>query len=221
MYTLQHFKRMSAIAQNTATELIETVNIELVKKTSAPAKNRASYIKEAFEAIALVEGFPLTTDELWEYFNKATKSKDITLRKLSEPKKKKTAESGPKRLSGYNIFTSKFTGDIPEGVGVMTHKAAAWKALSKEEQAVWNEQATETNKSNGYEPKAKKLTRDKLREAHDQLMEAYWTKFEKWAQDDPETRGEKPERPERPEIPQKKKRAKKADTSSDTSEMSD
>ena len=64
MYTLQHFKRMSAIAQNNTTELIETVNIELAKKTSAPAKNRASYIKEAFEALPLVEGFPLTTDQL-------------------------------------------------------------------------------------------------------------------------------------------------------------
>jgi hypothetical protein len=199
---------MSAIAQNTATELIETVNIELVKKTSAPAKNRASYIKEAFEAIALVEGFPLTTDELWEYFNKATKSKDITLRKLSEPKKKKTAESGPKRLSGYNIFTSKFTGDIPEGVGVMTHKAAAWKALSKEEQAVWNEQATETNKSNGYEPKAKKIT-------HAQLVTAWQCSLEEWVQEPPETRGEKPE------YPEMKKRAKKADTSPEGSEMSD
>lgn len=207
MYTLQHFKRMSAIAQNNATELIETVNIELVKKTSAPAKNRASYIKEAFEAIALVEGFPLTTDQLWEYFDKAAKSKDIKIRKLSEKKPEKTAEKGPKRLSGYNLFTKEFTGEIPEGVGVMTHKASAWKALSQEEKNEFNERATQENKSNGIEPKAKKLT-------HDQLMQAYWDKFEEWAQENPETRGEKPERPE------KKKRAKKAD-SSDTSEVSD
>ena len=209
MYTLQHFKRMSAIAQNNTTELIETVNIELAKKTSAPAKNRASYIKEAFEALPLVEGFPLTTEQLWEYFNKAAKSKDIKIRKLSEKNsEKKTAESGPKRLSGYNIFTKEFTGDIPEGVQGMTHKAAVWKALSEEEKAKFNERATETNKSNGYEPKAKKLT-------HDQLLEAYWDKLEKWVTEDPKTRGEKPERPE------KKKRAKKADSSSDTSEMSD
>jgi hypothetical protein len=209
---------MSATTQNNATELIETDNIELVKKTSAPAKNRASYITEAFEAIAKVEDFPLTIDELWEYFEKATKHKNIKIRKLSEKKPEKTAEKGPKRLSGYNLFTKEFKEKGPEGVGVMTHKAAAWKALSKEEQAVWNEQATETNKSNGYEPKAKKLAHNQLMEAHNQLMEAYYPKFEKWAQDDPKTRGEKPERPERP---QKKKRAKKADTSSDTSEMSD
>ena len=205
MYTLQHFKRMSAIAQNNATELIETVNIQLVKKTSAPAKNRASYIKEAFEAIALVEGFPLELHQLWEYFEKATKSKDIKIRKLSE----KTAEKGPKKINGYNLFTKVFTEKGPEGVGVMTHKAAAWRALSKEEQAKYNERADETNKSNGFEPtKPKKIT-------HEQLMEAYWTKFEKWVTEDPETRGEKPERPE------KKKRAKKADSSPDSSEMSD
>ncbi len=208
MYTLQHFKRMSAIAQNNATELIETVNIELVKKTSAPAKNRASYIKEAFEAIALVEGFPLTTDQLWEYFDKAAKSKDIKIRKLSEKNPEKTAEKGPKRLSGYNLFTKEFKEKGPEGVGVMTHKAATWKTLSQEEKDKFNERATQENKSNGFEPKAKKIT-------HDQLMEAYWPKLEKWVTEDPETRGEKPERPE------KKKRAKKADTSSDTSEMSD
>ena len=208
MYTLQHFKRMSAIAKNNTTELIETVNIELVKKTSAPAKNRASYIKEAFEALPLVEGFPLTTEQLWEYFNKAAKSKDIKIRKLSEKNSEKTAEKGPKRISGYNIFTKEFTGDIPEGVQGMTHKAAVWKALSEEEKAKFNERATETNKSNGYEPKAKKLT-------YDQLIEAYWDKLEKWAQEDPETRGEKPERPE------KKKRGNASTTSSESSEMSD
>lgn len=203
MYTLQHFKRMSAIAQNNTTELIE-----LAKKTSAPAKNRASYIKEAFEALPLVEGFPLTTEQLWEFFNKAAKSKDIKIRKLTEKNSEKTAESGPKRLSGYNIFTKEFTGDIPEGVQGMTHKAAVWKALSKEEKDKFNQRATETNKSNGYEPKAKKLT-------HEQLLDAYWDKLEKWVTEDPETRGEKPERPE------KKKRAKKADTSPDSSELSD
>ena len=209
MYTLQHFKRMSAIAKNNTTELNETLNIENVKKTSAPAKNRAFYIKEAFEAMSLVEGAPCgTLDQLWECFNKAVKSKDIKIRKLSEKNSEKTAESGPKRLSGYNIFTKEFTGETPEGVAVMTHKAAAWKALPQEEKDKFNERATETNKSNGYEPKAKKLT-------HEQLMEAYWDKFEKWVQEDPDTRGEKPERPE------KKKRAKKADTSSESSEMSD
>ena len=149
-----------------------------------------------------------TTDQLWEYFDKAAKSKDIKIRKLSEKNPEKTAEKGPKRLSGYNLFTKEFKEKGPEGVGVMTHKAAVWQTLSQEEKDKFNERATQENKSNGFESKAKKIT-------HDQLMEAYWTKFEKWAQDDPETRGEKPERPE------KKKRAKKADTSSDTSEMSD
>lgn len=208
MYTLQHFKRMSAIAQNITTELIETVTIEKVKKAQAPAKNRTSYLTEAFEAMPHVEGFPLTTEQLWEYFNKACKSKDIKIRKLSEKKEKKSAEEGPKRLSGYNIFTKEFQEEIPEGVGAMTHKAATWKALSKEDKDKFNERATEQNKSNGYEPKAKKLT-------HDQLIEAWYDKMEEWAKEPLETRGEKPERPE------KKKRGPKSNTTSDTSEMSD
>ena len=235
MYTLQHFKRMNASAQNNTTELIETVHIELAKKTSAPAKNRASYIKEAFEALPLVEGFPLTTEQLWEYFNKAAKSKDIKMRKLSEKNsEKKTAESGPKRLNGYNLFIKEFKEKGPEGVGVMTHKVAVWKALLQEEKDKWDERATEQNKSNGFEPKAKKLTHDQLIDAywtelekwaqedpetrgekpkakkltHDQLIDAYWDKLEKWAQEDPETRGKKPERPRNPK---KLRRAKKAD----------
>ncbi len=199
---------MSAIAQNNTTELIETVNIELVKKTSAPAKNRASYIKEAFEALPLVEGFPLTTDQLWEYFDKAAKSKDIKIRKLSKKNSEKTAESGPKRLTSWSLFTKEFTGDIPEGVQRQTHLGAVWNALLQEEKDKWRERAAELNKSNGYEPKAKKLT-------HDQLLEAWYEKIEEWAQEDPETRGEKPERPE------KKPRGKASTTSSDTSEMSD
>ena len=72
----------------------------------------------------------------------------------------------------------------------MTHKAATWKALSEEDKANLNQRATQENKSNGYDPKAKKLT-------HDQLLEAYLDKLEKWVTDDPETRGEKPERPEK------------------------
>jgi hypothetical protein len=217
---------MSSIAQNvTSTELIETVTIELSKKAPTQAKNRTSYLTETFEALPLVEGFPLTTEQLWEYFNKACKNKDIKIRKLSEKKDKKSAEEGPKRLSGYNIFTKEFTGEIPEGVGVMTHKAATWKALSEEEKDKFNERATQENKSNGYEPKAKKLT-------HDQLLEAYWDKLEKWVTEDPETRGEKPERPEK-----KKRGAAKppkasdntsdntsdnaSDNASDTSELSD
>ena len=179
MYTLQHFKRMSATTQNNATELIETVNIELVKKPSAPAKNRASYIKEAFEAIAKVEGFPLTTEQLWEYFDKAAKNKEIKLRKLTTaPEKMETAEKGPKRINGYNLFIKLFKEKGPEGVKPWSHKVAVWNALSKEEQAVWDERAIETNKSNGYEPKAKK----KL--THPQLLEAYWDKLEKWATED-------------------------------------
>ena len=208
MYIIQHFKRMSSTTQNiNSTELIETVKMEPAKKVQAPAKNRTSYLTEAFEALPMVEGFPLTTDQLWEYFNKACKSKDIKIRKLSEKKEKKSAEEGPKRLSGYNLYTKEFKGDIPDGINVMTHKAATWKALSEEDKAKYNERATQENKSNGYEPKAKRLT-------HEQLLETYWGKLEKWVTEDPGTRGPKPERPE------KKKRGPKTD-SSESSEVSD
>ena len=208
MYILQTLKRMSATTQNNTTELIETVTIEPVKRVQGPAKNRTSYLTEAFEALPMVEGFPLTTAQLWEYFNKACKSKDIKIRKLSEKREQKLAEEGPKRLSGYNIFTREFTGEVPEGTGMMTHKAAVWKALSKEEKAKFNERATQENKSNGIEPKAKKLT-------HNQLCEQWYAKMEIWVQEDPDTRGPKPERPE------KKKPGPKPDSSSDTSDVSD
>lgn len=206
MYNLQHFKRMSATTQNKAIELIETDKVELVKKTSAPAKNRASYITEAFDAIALVEGFPLTTDELWEYFDKATKSKVIKIRKLSEKNPEKTAENGPKKISGHNLFIKEFKEKGPKGVTVMAHRNSIWNTLSEEEHDEWSERANERNKSNGYEPTVKKVT-------HEQLIGAYFDTFEKWVTEDPETRGSKPERPE-------KKKKKKTD-SSDGSEVSD
>ena len=175
----------------------------------APAKNRTSHITEAFEALPLVEGFPLTTEQLWEYFNKACKDKDIKIRKLSVKGEKKSAEEGPKRITGYNLFTKEFSGEIPDGTVAMTHKAAAWKALSDEKKKEFNERATAENLANGIPPKAKKLT-------YEQLTESYWDELEKWASEDPNTRGPKPERPEK-----KTRKKKKEDTSSDSSEMSD
>ena len=174
----------------------------------APAKNRTSHITEAFEALPLVEGFPLTTEQLWEYFNKACKDKDIKIRKLSVKGEKKSAEEGPKRITGYNLFTKEFSGEIPDGTVAMTHKAAAWKALSDEKKKEFNERATAENLANGIPPKAKKLT-------YEQLTESYWDELEKWASEDPNTRGPKPERPE------KKTRKKKKEDTSDSSEMSD
>jgi hypothetical protein len=174
-----------------------------------PAKNRTSHITEAFEALPLVEGFPLTTEQLWEYFNKAAKSKDIKIRKLSvKGEGKKSAENGPKRLTGYNLFTKEFSCEIPDGIGVMTHKASIWKVLSDEKKKEFNERATAENLANGIEPTVKKIT-------YEQLQETYWDELEKWASEDSSTRGPKPERPE------KKTRKKKKDTSSDSSEISD
>ena len=196
---------MSAIMQNTTTD---TLKIEKNSK-QAPAKNRTSHITEAFEALPLVEGFPLTTEQLWEYFNKACKDKDIKIRKLSVKGEKKSAEEGPKRITGYNLFTKEFSGEIPDGTVAMTHKAAAWKALSDEKKKEFNERATAENLANGIPPKAKKLT-------YEQLTESYWDELEKWASEDPNTRGPKPERPEK-----KTRKKKKEDTSSDSSEMSD
>jgi len=196
---------MSATMQKTT-----TVAPKMEKNSKqTPAKNRTSHITEAFEALPLVEGFPLTTEQLWEYFNKACKNKDIKIRKLSvKGEGKKSAEDGPKRISGYNLFTKEFSGEIPEGAVAMTHKAASWQALSNEKKKEFNDRATAENLANGIEPKAKKVT-------YEQLTENYWDELEKWASEDPSTRGPKPERPE------KKTRKKKKDTSSDSSEMSD
>jgi len=48
---------------------------------------RSDIIAELFEALPQVEDFPLDTQQLWDAFNKATKAKDIKLRKLSQSKK--------------------------------------------------------------------------------------------------------------------------------------
>ena len=90
---------MSAIMQNTTTD---TLKIEKNSK-QAPAKNRTSHITEAFEALPQVEGFPLTTEQLWEYFNKAAKDKDIKIRKLTVKGEKKSAEDG---LRGFQATIS-------------------------------------------------------------------------------------------------------------------
>ena len=194
-------QKMSTTTQNNTTELIEVGNVELAKKTSAPAKNRASYITEAFEAIVKVEGFPLTTEQLWDYFEKAAMNKDIKLRKLSEKNSKKTAEKEPKRLSGHNLFIKEFKGDIPKGASHMTEKNVIWKALSDEDKTKFRERANEINKSNGYEPKATKIKSPSLKN--------YINILERWYEANPETRGEKPERP------------KKAESSPEGSEISD
>ena len=185
-----------------------TQNIN-AKKGAVPVKNRTTYITELFEALPNVKGFNYSTEQLWEFFNEACKDKNINLRKLSEKKgDKNDAESGPKRITGYNLFVQEFKEEKPDGVDFMTHKSAAWKALSVEERTKFTDRATEKNKSNGYEPKAKRVS-------YEQQLDEFYDKLDQWIIENPETRGPKPERPE------KKKRSKKSDISSDGSEISD
>ena len=195
---------MSIIMQNTTTVAHITEN----NSKQVPAKNRTFHITEVFEALPMVEGFPITTEQLWEFFGKACNNKEIKIRKLSIKADNKSAENGPKRISGYNLFTKEFSEEIPKGIGVMAHKAAAWKTLSDEKKKEFNERATSENLTNGIEPRAKKVT-------YEQITESYWNELEKWASEDPNTRGPKPERPE------KKTRQKKKTDTSESSELSD
>jgi len=205
MYLLQHSKRMSSTTAN-----IAPAPIKEVTKTST-AKNRTAQITELFNALPLVEGFPLSTEQMWVYFNKACQNKDIKLRKLTTKSVAKSAEEGPKRLSGYNIFTRDFKGEIPEGVKMMTHKAAQWKALTEEEQKTFNDKARTENEANGLQAKSKKPTLEE--------RQAEWEiQWKQWMNQDEATRGPEPERPKKAT----RKKVLKIDTSSnDTSDDSD
>ena len=191
---------MSATHANIITE----VPVKDIKTKINPAKNRTDIIKEVFEAIPQIEGFPLTTEQLWEYFEKASKKKDIKLRKLSTKKEDKSSE-GPKRLTGYNVFTRDFKCDIPDGIKVMTHKSQLWKKLTSDEQAPYIQKAQLENDANGLETKPKKLT-------FEERCANWETEFKIWALADPTTRG-----PE-PIMPKPNTRKKKLNTGSSTEE---
>ena len=156
-----------------------------MEKPMKPVKNRTNHITELFEALPKVEGFNYSTEELWEFFNKACKDKNINIRKLSEKKgNKKDADKPPKKLTGYNMFTS-------QKGKTMEEKSAGWNALSEAEKKEWKDRADEKNKENGFEPKQKPLT---YKEQHEQWSE----RLTKWAFEDPNTRGPAPVEPTKP-----------------------
>ena len=163
-----------------------------MEKPMKPVKNRTNHITELFEALPKVEGFNYSTEELWEFFNKACKDKNINIRKLSEKKgNKKDADKPPKKLTGYNMFTS-------QKGKTMEEKSAGWNALSEAEKKEWKDRADEKNKENGFEPKQKPLTYKEQQEQWTQRHEQWVQRFKKWAVEDPNTRGEEPEEPTKP-----------------------
>jgi hypothetical protein len=186
---------MSAPVANTLAQVITSDSpLKENNSKSKQAKNRTTQITEVFDALPQLEGFPLTTEQLWEYFNKATKDKNISLRKLSEKKEDKlehSADKGPKRKNGYNLYVAEFAGILPEGISKkdrLKHIGAEWKKLSPEEQAPWQHKAQLENDSNGLQQKPKKLT-------YNEKLELWEEDFKEWANADPETRGPKPTRP--------------------------
>ena len=181
---------MSAIIANTSASVPTNDSFQTTGKQST-AKNRTAQITELFDALPSVEGFPLTTEQLWEYFNKACSNKDIKLRKLTVKKDDKPpTDKGPKRLTGYNIFTRDFKDTIPDGVKIMTHKAQLWKNLSKEEQAPYNLKALKENEANGITPKIKTPT-------FEERCAIWETNWKQWFSSDPATRGPEPEMPKK------------------------
>ena len=196
----------ASIANITTTDVsIDSPLKENNSKSKQPAKNRTAQITEVFEALPLVEGFPLTTDELWDYFKLATKDKNINLRKLSEKKENKADNSTVKRKSGYNLYMSSFKEDIPQGVGRMTHIGAEWKKLSDEERKAYDKTANDINASNGIQPKAKKIT-------YQERCAIWENEFKKWALADPDTRGPEPIMP----LPVTRKKPQQETTQQET-----
>ena len=201
---------MSASIANITTTAVEQDSPlkENNSKSKQPAKNRTAQITEVFEALPQLEGFPLTTEQLWDFFKLATKDKNINLRKLSE-KKDHTADNSTtvKRKTGYNLYLASFK-DLPEGLDKnqrMAHIGAEWKKLSSEEKEAYNKTATDMNASNGIQPKSKKLT-------YQERCAIWETEFKEWALSDPNTRGPEPTMP----LPATRKKTEKVTSQSQT-----
>ena len=63
-------------------------------------------------------------------------------KKKATGEKKEKKEKKPRKLSGYQVFSKEERAAAVEGVKLtMAELGARWKALSKEEQAVWVEKA--------------------------------------------------------------------------------
>jgi hypothetical protein len=166
-------------------------------------KNRTDHITELIKALPLVEGFPLKEEELWQFFNKAVKNPDISIRKLSTKKEK---SFGPKRISGYNLFTKTYKLDDLDGKkATMKDKSIVWKELSDEERSKYDTQAIEQNTLNGFLPIIKKETLTSL-------QEKWKIEFEIWVHADESTRGPEPILPTRqPNKPRAPKVSEKQD----------
>ena len=192
----------STIANNTP---VKTLTVKTTEKTAA--KTRGQHIDDLFNALPQVEGFPLTSEQLWDYFNKACKNPDISCRKISTKKDKSADDSGPKRISGYNLFTKEYSGEVPEGTKRITHTSSVWKALTAEERTAFNERATKENEVNGIQAKKPALT-------YEQRLAEWEPMWKQWHSEPESTRG-----PE-PPMPKKATRKRKVSTP-DTSDMSD
>jgi hypothetical protein len=200
---------MSAPVANTLAQVITSDSPlkENNSKSKQPAKNRTAQITEVFEALPQIEGFPLTTEQLWSYFKLATKDKNIGLRKLSEKKELKADNSTTvKRRSGYNLYLSSFKKEIPEGIDRMTHIGAEWQKLSPEEKEPYEKEATDMNASNGIHKKPKKLT-------YQERCAIWEREWKEWVHADHDTRG--PE-PIMPLPPTRKKKTEKETTQEET-----
>jgi hypothetical protein len=152
------------------------------------AKNRRTIITEVFKALSDLDEIDYNEEELWGFFDSCVEKKII--KKLS--KERDSASDGTSSVktrgkTGYQHFLSEFSEPIPEGMGKREFKGAAWKALSKEEQEVWNQKANEINSANGFTKKAPAID-----------VENEATKWKEdwiqWNNADPDTRGPEPVR---------------------------
>lgn len=150
--------------------------------------SRTGHINELIKALPMVEGFPLTEKELWDFFKLAVKNKDIPIRNIST---KKEQSDTPKRISGYNLFTKTYnSGDSDGQKATMKEKGAVWKELTDDEKNKFRMEACEVNKFNGIEVISKTTS---LKQQTSEWVD----EFKVWCETDKNIRGPEPLMPHR------------------------
>ena len=211
---------MSSASNANQSVALSSPNKEVQKTVpKTVSKTREEYIREVFEVLPKVEGFPLSSEELMTYFTRAVTMKDGNGKKLHSIRafsSKKIGDDGPKkppRVSGYNIFIREFKDAIPEGVEAMAHKGTVWGTLSDEAKKPYTEKANQENLANGIQPVEKK--KQPTLEERTLQWEIEW---KQWCCADPESRGDEPQRPKAKERTKSKPKPKPESTSSSESE---
>ena len=159
------------------------------------AKNRRTIITELFKAFDKNEEFQYNEDQLWTFFNSCVEDKSISLKKLSKeresPGNDGSGATKTKGKTGYQHFLSEFKDEIPDGEKKRPFKTAAWKSLSDDERAVWNEKVKQLNELDLSIQKKSNSSSD-VSNTNDARLHKWKEDMKLWSTQDPSTRGPEP-----------------------------